>query len=106
MFELIHAVITSLLLSAAMGGGVDKSAESNEEPANSREGIDVGTMPAYLVSPRGLTKAEQDEDDDHQPTASLNHASFCEPEVCVGPVIVSSGSPPREVAFSTAGRSP
>ncbi|MFK7790512.1 MAG: hypothetical protein AB8C95_13595 [Phycisphaeraceae bacterium] len=106
MLELFHAVITSLLLSAAMGGSVDKSAEAEDEPANSETGVDVGMMPSYLVSPRGLTKAEQDEDDDYQPTALPGHAVFCEPAVLADQPFDSVNRLPLAAAFSTAGRSP
>ena len=57
MLELIHAVITSLLLSATVGGGVDHPKNADEEPANSESGVEVGKLPSHLVSPRSVTKA-------------------------------------------------
>ena len=105
MLELLHAVITSLLLSAAMGGGVDKSAQADEEPTNSETDIDVGTMPSYLASPRGLTKAEQADNED-QPAAMADHVAFCEPTVWVQRPLASINNLPLAVRSSTAGRSP
>ena len=104
MLELIHAVITSLLLSAAMGGGVDKSAPE-QEPDSPETGVDVGKMPSHLVSPRGLTSAEQ-QDDDRQPAAPAEHASFCEPAVWVEKPLLLTQGPAQAVPFLTAGRSP
>ena len=104
MIEFIHAVITSLLLSAAMGGGVDKSAPE-QEPDSPETGVDVGKMPSYLVSPRGLTSAEQHEDD-HQPVSLDEHASFCEPAVWVEQPFLLTQGPAPAALFSTAGRSP
>ena len=105
MLELIHAVFTSLLLSAAVGGGVDKTAQADEEPANSETGVDVGTMPSHLVSPRGLSSAEQ-QDDDHQPASLAVQVSFCEPSVWVQRPLASLENFPQAAPFSTAGRSP
>lgn len=105
MLELLHAVITSLLLSAAMGGSVDKSAEAGDEPANSETGVDVGKMPSHLISPRGLPQVEQADDDD-QPAAILNHVAFCEPNVWDGRPLASIDNLPLAVRSSTAGRSP
>lgn len=104
MLELLHAVITSLLLSAATGGGVDASVTTDDEPANSETGVDVGKMPAHLVSPRGLTQSEQG--DDHQPTSLAEHASFCEPTVWIEKPFASIQQLPQAAAFQTAGRSP
>jgi hypothetical protein len=104
MLELIHAVITSLLLSATVGGGVDKQAQADEEPASSETGIDVGKLPSHLVSPRSLTKAEQGDDD--QPDALDVQVSFCEPTPwaeCTTPVLQA---PPQALLHATAGRSP
>ena len=105
MLELIHAVITSLLLSAAMGGGVDKSAQTDDEPNNSETGVDVGTMPSHLVSPRGLTHAEQ-QDDNHQPASLTEQVAFCEPAVWVQRPLATIQNLPQAVPFCTAGRSP
>ena len=105
MLELLHAVITSLLLSAAMGGGVDKSAQADEEPVNSETGIDVGKMPSYLAAPRSLTKSDQYDDDD-QPAALADHVAFCEPTVWVQRPLASLQNLPLAVPSSTAGRSP
>ena len=105
MLELIHAVITSLLLSAAMGGGVDPSAATDEEPANPETGVDVGKMPSHLVSPRGLTKAEQ-QDAPTQPACLNQQVSFCEPTVWVQGPLVCASAPAQAVYFQTAGRSP
>lgn len=104
MLELLHAVITSLLLSAAMGGGVDQSATADDEPTNSETGVDVGKMPSYLVSPRSLTKADQS--DDHQPASLAEHASFCEPTVWGDCSSATVQTPPQAVCLLTAGRSP
>jgi hypothetical protein len=104
MLELLHAVITSLLLSAAMGGGVDKVAEAEEDPASPETGVDVGKMPSYLVSPRGV--ASDDRADDHQPASLQEQIAFCEPAVWVEKPIDLIQSLPRAVAFHTAGRSP
>jgi len=105
MLELIHAVITSLLLSAAMGGGVDKSAGADGEPADSETGIDVGTMPSYLALPRGLTKAEQADNTD-QPAALAEHIGFCEPTVWVERPLATVSNLLLAVPSPTAGRSP
>ena len=104
MLELLHAVITSLLLSAAMGCGADKVAATDEEPANSETGVDVGKMPSHLVSPRGHVKADQNDDD--QPASAGMQVTFCEPSVWAGPAIASAENLPLAVVFPTAGRSP
>ena len=104
MLELLHAVITSLLLSAAMGGGVDQVADADEEPANSETGVDVGKMPSHLVSPRGVSKAEPS--DDHRPASLRPQITFCEPAVWVERPIASIQVFPQAVRFQTAGRSP
>lgn len=104
MLELIHAVITSLLLSTAMGGGVDKPVPE-QEPDSPETGVDVGKMPSHLVSPRGLTSAEQ-QDDNHQPAALDRQASFCEPAVWIEKPLLLTQGPAQAVPFPTAGRSP
>lgn len=105
MLELIHAVITSLLLSAAMGGSVDKSAEAGDEPANSETGVDIGKMPSHLIPSRGLPQVEQADDED-QPVAVLNHAAFCEPIIWGGRPLTSVDSLPLVACSLAAGRSP
>ena len=107
MLELLHAVITSLLLSAAAGVGADAATTSDEEPANSETGVEVGKLPTQLVVPRDSrtqTKAEQD--DEYQPAALAEHVAFCEPCVCVDTQIAIAIQLPEAVAFHTAGRSP
>lgn len=107
MLELLHAVITSLLLSTAAGVGADTVATGEEEPANSETGVEVGKMPAQLAVPRDTrtqTKAEQD--DDHQPTALAPQVAFCEPTVCLDSTIASATHLPLAVSLTTAGRSP
>ncbi len=105
MLELLHAVITSLLLSAAAGCGMEPAACTDEEPANSETGIDVGKLPSHLLAPRGLSSSEQDQDD-HQPTALAEPAAFCEPAIRMDRTITPSASLPPAVSFATAGRSP
>ena len=105
MLELLHAVITSLLLSAAMGAGVDQSAEAGEDPANSETGIDVGKMPSYLAAPRSQTKSDQN-DDHHQPASLGEHVAFCEPTVWGQRPLASLQNLPLAALSSTAGRSP
>ena len=104
MLELIHAVIASLLLSTVAGGGVDQTAQTDEEPGSSETGIDVGKMPSHLVSPRGL--ANDDQSDDHQPTAMNEQVSFCEPAVWAPLQLTTIQNLPQAVPFQTAGRSP
>lgn len=107
MLELLHAVITSLLLSAAAGVGADNVTTGDEEPANSETGVEVGELPTQLVVPRDTrtqTKAEQD--DDHQPAALADQVAFCEPSVCVDTHIATAIHLPQAVVFHTAGRSP
>lgn len=104
MLELIHAVITSLLLSATVGGGVDNSGTADEEPANSETGIEVGKLPAHLVAPRSLTRAERGDDD--QPDALDLPVSFCEPTARVVITVPASKAPPQAIGHATAGRSP
>jgi len=104
MLELLHAVIASLLLSTAMGGGVDRGANADEEPGNSETGVEVGKMPAHLLSPRGLTG--EDQGDDHQPTALAEHCAFCEPAVVSEQPIVSLQCTDPSVCFRASGRSP
>lgn len=104
MLELLHAVITSLLLSTAMGGGVDKVAEADEEPVNSETGVELGKMPSHLVSPRGVSGAERS--DEHQPASLQQQIAFCEPAVWIEAPIASIQILPQAVAFQTAGRSP
>ena len=104
MLELLHAVITSLLLSTAMGGGVDTSATTDEEPANSETGVDVGKMPSHLVSQR--TNNSDTQQDDHQPSALSEQVSFCEPAVWAPRPIASIQSLPQGVCPRFSGRSP
>ena len=104
MLELFHAVLTSLLLSAAVGCGADPVAATDDEPANKETGVDVGKMPSHLLSPRGNLKCQQD--DDQQPASLPLHVAFCEPAVWVGRPIQQAQSLPLPVDFPTAGRSP
>lgn len=107
MLELLHAVITSLLLSIAAGFGADTVATSDEEPANSETGVEVGKLPAQLAVPRVTkTQTKSDQDDDHQPTALAQQAAFCEPTVCIDNTIASATHLPLAVSLTTAGRSP
>ncbi|MEM6506850.1 MAG: hypothetical protein AAF711_15535 [Planctomycetota bacterium] len=103
MLEMLQAVLASLLLSAGVGVGADTSKAGDDEPNNSETGVDVGKMPSYLVSPRGLTQAEQD--DDQQP-AALEQVCFREPAVWCESTLSSAHSPAMAVPFATAGRSP
>ena len=104
MLELIHAVITSLLLSATVGGGVDQQAANDEEPASSETGVDVGKLPSHLVSPRSLTKAEQGDDD--LPDALDVQVSFCEPNLRAPSTTFVSQVPPQAITHAMSGRSP
>ena len=106
MLELIHAVITSLLLSAAMGCGADPSVAGDEEPRDQETGADVGTMPSYLSAPRSYTPKNDDAGDDHQPASLAIQVSFCEPTVWVDQPVASIQAPAQAVYFPTAGRSP
>lgn len=108
MLELLHAVITSLLLSAAAGVGADNvTATGDEEPANSETGVEVGKLPTQLVVPRDTrTQKSQDQHDDQQPTALLDRVAFCEPSICVDTHLASATQLPQAVVFHTAGRSP
>lgn len=106
MLELLHAVITSLLLSTAAGVGADNvTTTGDEEPANSETGVEVGKLPAQLTVPRG-TKTQSDLDDDHQPTALAQQVAFCEPMVSIDSTIASATHLPLAVSLTTAGRSP
>ena len=106
MLELFHAVLTSLLFSAGMGFGVDQAAACEDEPVDSEKGVDVGSMPSYLASPRGqsLPRAELGEDD--QSPALTIQTFFCEPTVWADAPNPAGQFPHLEVAFSTSGRSP
>jgi len=106
MLELLHAVITSLLLSAAVGCGANTSVASDEEPGDQETGADVGSMPSYLAAPRGQAPSGAEQGDDLQPAALAPHVSFCEPTVWVQQPIASLQSPAQAVRFQTAGRSP
>lgn len=108
MLELLHAVITSLLLSAAAGVGADNVTQAgDEEPANSETGVEVGKLPTQLVVPRGSrSQTSQDQHDDHQPTALLEQVAFCEPSICIDTHVATATLLPQAVAFHTAGRSP
>ena len=104
MLELLHAVITSLLLSTAVGGNVDQATQADEEPANSETGVNVGKMPAHLTAPRGM--AGNDQQDDHQPATPPEPVAFCEPSVWVDQPLDSIHGLPQAVPFRTSGRSP
>ncbi|MGB0767757.1 MAG: hypothetical protein ACPGYV_08595 [Phycisphaeraceae bacterium] len=105
MFELIHAVIASLLLSAGMGFGTGVSSSADEETTDSESGVQVGSMPSHLLPPRGLMPSADDRDDD-QPASASTQVSFCEPAIVVAHIPASALSPVRSALFPTAGRSP
>lgn len=107
MLELLHAVITSLLLSTAAGVGADTVAPGDEEPVNSETGVEVGEMPAQLAVPRAAkTQTNADQDDDQQPSAIAQPFVFCEPMVCIDSTIASATHLPLAAPLATAGRSP
>ena len=106
MLELLHAVITSLLLSTAMGGGVDQAGQTDEEPANSETGVDVGKLPSHLASPRNTSTNKSDQSEEHHPASLPEQVSFCEPTVVAELCIESVLQLPDAVSFLTAGRSP
>lgn len=105
MLELLHAVITSLLLSAAMGCGADQSATGDDEPANSETGIELGKLVTQLAQPRD-SKPQPRDDNDQPPALTSVQMSFCEPSVWVGASFVPADNSPLAVGFPTAGRSP
>ena len=106
MIELIHALITSLLLSTAAGFGVDASTSTDDEPTNSETGIEVGKLPSRLVSPRSQAPTKSDAGDEYQPTALAEQVAFCEPSVDREISLGRTACHPLAVAFATAGRSP
>lgn len=106
MFELIHALITSLLLSTAAGFGVDTASSTDDEPANSETGIEVGQLPKQLAVPRDTSSNKRADQDDHQPTALLEQVAFCEPAVFSECSLGLATRLHLTVCFTTAGRSP
>jgi len=105
MLELFHTVLTSLLLSAGIGCGVGQAVAVEDEPTDPDSGIDVGSLPSHLASPRGQAQTSDDKGDD-QPAALPTHTLLAEPACWVGVSIQPAPCFPVEVAFSTAGRSP
>lgn len=107
MIELIHALITSLLLSTAAGFGVASSSSTDEEdPASSETGTEVGQLPQQLAVPRTPNVLKQTQQDDHQPTALVTQVAFCEPAVCVETPLARAERLPLVLSFTSAGRSP
>ena len=106
MLELLHAVLTSFLLSAGMGCSADQPVAGKDEPVDSEKGVDIGSMPSYLALPRGQSKAGTDLSDDDQPPSLPIQTFYCEPTVWVGTSFAALPALHIEVAFSTPGRSP
>lgn len=105
MFELLHAVLTSLLLSAGMGFGVDQTVAGETEPGDSENGVDIGSMPSYLASLRGPA-TNDDAGDDDLPASLAIQNFFTEPTVWGTYSDTSLKAVYPAVAFATSGRSP
>lgn len=106
MLELIHTLITSLLLSAAVGCGTEVPAAGEDEPGDQETGTEVGSLASYLVAPRGHAPTHNEPGDDDLPDALGAHDSFCEPTVWLDQPAASVYAPAPALGFPTAGRSP
>ena len=106
MFEMLHAVLTSLLLSAGLGCGAGLTSADDSEPVDSENGVDVGSMPSYLTAPRGPSTTPAEPSDDDQSVSLSVQTCYTEPAVWTDLSLVALQPPPLEVAFSTSGRSP
>lgn len=110
MLELIHTVFTTLLMSAALGGGVDQQAPADEEPVSPGTGVDVGQMPRHMIAPRASQKpspkTDTDPTDDAPPAALEDHAALTQPVASRRPFVIQPDSIACTASFPTAGRSP
>ena len=103
MLELLHAVLTSLLLSAGVGIPADL-ASSEDEPAHPESGVDVGKLPAHLASLRGMAKVGLQGDDDLP--AAIQDVVLCQPMAWIDGALPHATLSTQVVVFPTAGRSP